>query len=137
MQRFVHRLSRLLMAIAVIGLALSQTGTRLHAAPFVPSSHEQVAVEHAGQHEHASARDHAHEHATAAHPAEEHPASGKHDHSALGCVVACCIVVSNWSEPASAAECVNFGFTVLYGELAQRGSGQSAAPEPGIPKHLT
>jgi hypothetical protein len=137
MQRVVHRLSRLLMAVAVIGLGLGQTGARLHAAPVVPSSHEQAAVEHAGHHEHSSARDHAHEHAAAAHAADEHPASGKHNHSALGCVVACCIVVSNWSQPASAAECVKVGSTVLYFQLMRPGSGQSAAPEPGIPKHLT
>ena len=136
MQGFMHRLSRLLMAIAVIGLALGQTGARLHAAPFVPSSHEHAASEHAGHHEHASARkDHAH--AAPQQAADEHPVPGKHDHSALGCVVACCIVLSNWSQPASPAEWVNFGSTVLYGELVQPGSGQSAAPEPGIPKHLT
>ena len=137
MQRFAHCLSRLLMAIAVIGLALGQTGARLHAAPFVPSSHEHAASEHAGHQEHASALGHAHEHAGIGQAANEHPAPGKHDHSALGCVVACCIVLSNWSQPASAAACVHFGSTVLYGELVQPGSGQSAAPEPGIPKHLT
>jgi hypothetical protein len=120
MQRFVHRLARLLMALALVGLALGQTGARLHAAPLAPSPHHQAASEHAGHHE-----------------AHEHPAGGKHDHSALGCVVACCIVISNWSQPALSAECVHFASTVVYGELAQPGSGHSDAPEPGIPKHLT
>ena len=137
MQRFVHRLSRLLMAMAVVGLALGQTGARLHAAPFAPSSHEHAATEHAGHHEHASARAHVHEDAAAGQAADDEPAPRKHDHSALGCVVACCIVLSNWTQPASAAEWIHFGSTVLYGELVQPGSGQSAAPEPGIPKHLT
>ena len=136
MPRFVHRLSRLLMALAVIVLALAQTGARLHAAPFVPS-HEHAATEHAGHHAHASARAHVHEDAAVGQAADDQPAPRKHDHSALGCVVACCIVLSNWTQAASAAEWVHFGSAVLYGELVQPGSGQSAAPEPGIPKHLT
>ena len=117
MQRFVHRLSRLLMALAVIGLALGQVGARLHAAPFVPPSHHHAAGEHVGDHGH------------------EHPAPGQHDHSDRACITACCIVPSNWTQPAAASQCVHFGSAVLYGEPTQPGSGRSDAPEPGIPKH--
>ena len=117
MQRFVHRFSRLLMALAVVGLAFGQAGARLHAAPFVPPAHDHPASEHVG------------------HPAPEHPAPGGHDHSDRACITACCIVPSGWTQPAAAARCVHFGSAVVYGELTQRGSGHSDAPEPGIPKH--
>ena len=76
MQRFVHRLSRLLMALAVVGLAFGQAGARLHAAPFVPPAHDHAVSEHVG------------------HQAHEHPAPVQHDHSDRACITACCIVPS-------------------------------------------
>jgi hypothetical protein len=127
-RNMLHRLSRLLMALALIGLALGQTGARLQAAAFVPSSHDHAAVDnpaHLG-HEHAAVGGH-----------DQHPAPGKHAHSASGCVVACCIVMSNWPQPASTGDDVDFGSAVLYGDVAQSGRGRGDAPEPGVPKHLT
>ena len=116
----MHELSRLLIGLALIGLALGQTGARLHAASFMlASSHDHAAAEHSGGHTH------------------EHPAPGNQDHSEKACVTACCIGLSNWSQPAGLAERVHFTSTVLYGELAQSVSGRSEAPEPGIPKHFT
>ena len=122
MQRFVHRLSRLLMVLAVIGLAFGQAGARLHAAPFVPPAHDHAASQHVGHH--------AHEHR-----GHEHPAPGQHDHSDRACITACCIVPSSWTQPAAASDCVHFASAVVYGEPRQPGSGRSEAPEPGIPKH--
>jgi hypothetical protein len=117
MQRFVHRLSRLLLALALVGLALGQTGARVHVAALVPAPHGHAAMEHAGHHAHGR------------------PAPAKADHSDLRCVTACCMAVSTWTEPAFACAGVHFAAAALYGALSEPGSGRSEAPEPGIPKH--
>lgn len=126
----MHRLFRLLIAVALVGLVLAQAGGSVDAAPaFVAAAHK--ADPHGGQgHFHGATADRVAD-------ASAHPAPVQHNHSDQACIKACCIVLSDWTQPALAGARVYFASAVLYGQLTQARFGQSFPPEPDVPKNVT
>ena len=119
--RLTRGLAHLALALVLLVAALAPARAVGSAFRAMPSSH--VAMDHGLADAHASE---AHEHAC--------PASGHPVHASDHCRTACCFVPSRLPPRAPASDAVELFRVVRYPQVTQAVSGETGAPEPGIPK---
>jgi hypothetical protein len=120
--RLLRALAHLVLALALIGVAVSPARAVGIVAGGTPEHHSGMDHHSSGVH----AGEAGHDHGA---PASEHPA-----HKPDACQTACCFVPSQLPPRAPDATAVEFFCAVRYLDAAQPGSGRADAPDPGIPK---
>jgi hypothetical protein len=131
MRYLLRELARAMVVLALVGLGLGQIGAAVAGArsPAPLQHHGAAEFPTAGHHHHHPAMDDAQD------PDRHGAATGT---SALPCFAACCCAaLSGFAQPSPNGALVRFASgSVLYPATAQRASGRSDAPDPGVPKHL-